>query len=287
MKKKSIIISCIAVILISVLIISAFGGRKGVDTDTTSTTVTTESTLPIEEGSANIEEASTKEVETLVTENVEEDTTKKTQTPNKKPTSTKPTPKPETTTQKQPINNEPDFEYISTVTGYDGRVYYKCYDETNDKYYYRDNIEPLIRYAEDYVLKQIRPSKEEIYANPISKVTLYGVTWYKFYNGANQAMYLTSNGTYHYGIDIEGLQTNGEDIVTVDGVKFYKKCIDGEYGYYDSNGNKLLYDASYCIYCGESSKVCGPAMNSYYCVVCNETIPTHTCHSKTHYDASH
>lgn len=132
----------------------------------------------------------------------------------------------------------------------------------------------------------VRPSKQEIYSNPISKVTVEGVTWYKYQTGNRNYRYLSSDGRDIPGIEIS-VPTNGKDSITVSGVTFHKiYSSDGQYEYYDSQGNYLLYDGSYCRKCGKSTEVCYSSMNGYYCVVCEKDIPALTCHAKAHHDAS-
>lgn len=173
-------------------------------------------------------------------------------------------------------------KYIDSITGYDGRVYYKVFDEENNRYYYTDNSGK--KYAESYVLEQIRPTTAEIKANPISKVTLYGVTWYKYKTGSGSFRYLTSDGRDCTGIEVN-VQTYGKESVTIDGVTFYKTRINGQYEYVDSQGNCLEYDNSYCHQCG--SPDCTPSLNSYYCVICKKTIAGSECHPTTHFYESH
>lgn len=182
------------------------------------------------------------------------------------------------------VRTEPDFEYVSKITTYDGQVYYKVYDEAKNEYLYKDLYGT--GYSETYVLDKIRPTEAEIKANPISKVTLNGVTWYKYKTGSG-TRYLSSEGEDRTGIQL-GIPTNGEESITVSGVTFYKTYDEGfGYRYYDSNGNCLQYDGSYCSQCGESATVCGAAMTTYYCVICEEDIPGTSCHPQSHYDASH
>lgn len=180
------------------------------------------------------------------------------------------------------VRTEPDFEYVSKITTYDGQVYYKVYDEAKNEYLYKDLYGT--GYSETYVLDKIRPTEAEIKANPISKVTLNGVTWYKYKTGSG-TRYLSSDGRDETGIQL-GIPTNGEESITVSGVTFYKTYDEGfGYRYYDSNGNCLQYDGSYCSQCGDGN--CNQSMTSYICVICNEEIAAFECHPSSHYDASH
>ena len=96
---------------------------------------------------------------------------------------------------------------------------------------------------------------------------------------------MASDGRDQPGIDI-GIPTNGKESITVSGVTFYKTYVEGVgYQYYDSNGNYVQYDGSYCMQCGKAD--CTPAMSTYYCVICKENISSLECHPSDHFDASH
>ena len=280
MKKKSILLSGIALLLVVVTTVSAFLlNREDDNVQTTNTssqsstvamTTTTTTTAPTQSESTT--EPTTSTTAASTTKASKETTTKKKTSSQKV-----------TTTKKPSASAEPDFEYISKVT-INGVTYYKRYDETDGEYYYTDAT-GFRKYAEEAIGGMIRPSTEEIYANPVSKVTINGVTWYKYYTGNGSTRYLTSDGRDMTGIDI-GIQTYGRDSITVGGVTFYKTYVEGKgYEYYDSNGNYLLYDASYCHQCGKAD--CTRAMSTYYCVICKENVSPLECHPSDHFDASH
>lgn len=280
MKKKSILLSSIALLLVVVTTVSAFLLNREDDNvqitnmssqNSTEETTTTTATAPAQSESTTEPITSTTAASTA--KGSKENTTKK------KTSSTQEV----TTTKKPSVSAEPDFEYISKVT-INGVTYYKRYDETDGEYYYTD-VTGFRKYAEEAIGEMIRPSTEEIYANPVSKVTINGVTWYKYYTGNGSTRYLTSDGREMSGIDI-GVQTYGRDSITVGGVTFYKTYVEGVgYEYYDSNGNYLLYDASYCYQCGKAD--CTPAMSTYYCVICKDNVSPLECHPSDHFDASH
>lgn len=277
MKKKTIIISSVILVFVAIVSVVTFVVNKDEARETSIPSTqeayksTNTSTTP------HSETESTNETTTLVTT-----TTKKASVTKFEPTTKKASAIKESTTKKQPSSSGPNFEYISKVTGYDGRIYYKVFDEENNRYYYTDNTGR--KYAEEYVLQQIRPTAEEIKANPISKVTLYGVTWYKYKTGSGSTRYLASDGRDCTRIEVN-VQTYGKESVTIDGVTFYKTRINGQYEYVDSQGNCLEYDNSYCHQCG--SPDCTPSLNSYYCVICKKTIAGSECHPKTHFYESH
>lgn len=277
MKKKTIIILSVILVFIATISVVAFVINKDEipETSLSSTIETHKSTNASTTNHSETE--STTETTTLVTTTTKKVSVTKTESHTKNPSVTK-----ESTTKKKPSSSEPNFEYISKVMGYDGRIYYKVFDEENNRYYYTDNSGR--KYAEEYVLQQIRPTAEEIKANPISKVTLYGVTWYKYKTGSGSFRYLTSDGRDCTGIEVN-VQTYGKESVTIDGVTFYKTRINGQYEYIDSQGNCLEYDNSYCHLCG--SPDCTPSLNSYYCVICKKTIAGSECHPKTHFYESH
>lgn len=93
--------------------------------------------------------------------------------------------------------------------------------------------------------------------------------------------------------------TKKPSTVTYNGHKPYEVFVDetGTRCYYTEGGILCTeesltakpitpeYDADCCYKCG--SKDCQPAMNSYYCVICEENISSLTCHPKSHYNASH
>lgn len=281
MKKKSILLSSIALLIVVITTVAVFimGEEEKIEATTLSsqkliesTTATTTATEPTQTENSTTE-TTTSTTATSTTKSSKETTTKKKTSSTKK----------ETTTKKPSATKEPDFEYISKVT-IDGVTYYERYDATYDEYYYTDAT-GFRKYAEEAIGEMIRPSAEEIYANPVSKVTINGVTWYKYNTGNGSTRYLTSDGRDMTGIDI-GVQTYGKDSITVSGVTFYKTYIEGVgYEYYDSNGNYLLYDASYCHQCGKAD--CTPAMSTYYCVICEENVSPHKCHPSDHFDVSH
>lgn len=281
MKKKSILLSSMALLIVVTTMVAVFimGGEEKVEATTLSsqktiesTTATTTATEPSQTDS-DTHATTTSTTATSTTKFSKETTTKKKTSSTKK----------ETTTKKPSVAEEPDFEYISKVT-IDGVTYYKRYDATYNECYYTDAT-GFRKYAEEAIGEMIRPSAEEIYANPVSKVTINGVTWYKYYTGNGSTRYLTSDGRDMTGIDI-GVQTYGKDSITVDGVTFYKTYVEGVgYEYYDSNGNYLLYDASYCHACGEND--CTRSMSTYYCVICKENVSPLECHPSDHFDASH
>lgn len=273
MKKKSILLSSIALLIVVITTVAVFimDGEEKIEATTLS------SQKPIESTTTTTTEPS--QTESSTTETTTSTTAPKETTTKNKTSSTKK----ETTTKKPSASAEPDFEYISKVT-IDGVTYYKRYDATYDEYYYTDDT-GFRKYAEEAIGQMIRPSAEEIYANPVSKVTINGVTWYKYYTGSGSTRYLTSDGRDMTGIDI-GIPTNGKGSITVSGVTFYKTYVEGvSYEYYDSNGNHLLYDASYCYQCGKAD--CTPAMSSYYCTICKDTVSAMECHPSDHFDASH
>lgn len=310
MKKKTIIISSVVLVFITIISVVAFVINKDEIPETniystleTHKLTSTSTTTPSET------ESTTNETTTLVTTTTKKASVTKSESTTKKSSTTK-----ESTTKKTSNNTnnniyvdengnqhiiinrddgkdwtgiptEPDFEYINKVTTYDGRTFYKVYDAERDYYYYTD-VTGSLKYHEDGVLEDVRPSKTEIKSNPISKVTLNGVTWYKYKTARGTNRYLASDGRDSPGIEI-GIPTNGKDSITISGITFYKtyNSKSGEYEYVDANGNYLLYDGSYCMFCGESG--CAPAMNTYYCVICKEDIPAHKCHPDSHYDESH
>lgn len=282
MKKESILLSGIALLLVVVTTVSIFLLNREDDNvqitntssqNSTEETTTTTTTAPTQSESSTTKEPITSTTAASTTKASKETTTKK------KTSYTQEV----TTTKKASTSAEPDFEYISKVT-INGVTYYKRYDETDGEYYYTDAT-GFRKYAEEAIGGMIRPSTEEIYANPVSKVTINGVTWYKYYTGNGSTRYLTSDGRDMTGIDI-GVQTYGRDSITVGGVTFYKTYVEGVgYEYYDSNGNYLFYDASYCHQCGKAD--CTPSMSTYYCVICKENVSPLECHLSDHFDASH
>lgn len=279
MKKKSIILSSVALLIVVITTVAVFimCGEEKIEATTLSSQnsveSTTTTTMEPSQPESSTTETTPSTTATSTTKSSKETTTKKKISSTKK----------ETTTKKPSVAEEPDFEYISKVT-INGVTYYKRYNATYDEYYYTDKT-GIRKYAEEAIGDMIRPSAAEIYANPVSKVTINGVTWYKYYTGSGSTRYLTSDGRDMTGIDI-GIPTNGKDSITVSGVTFYKTYVEGVgYEYYDSNGNYLLYDASYCYQCGKSG--CTPAMHSYYCVICEEFVSAHKCHPSDHFDASH
>lgn len=285
--KKAFLLISLAIILIAVVV--TFTVRQDNQDiqvpDTTQQTQVADAdvTEPTVEVEKSTEEASLEDADEPEPESTEKATSNSKVEPStvNKTSTTKET----TTISSNNSPTKPQFDYIDTITTYDGQTLYKVYDETYGEYYYcaEDGIR---RYTEEAALDLVRPSKQEIYSNPISKVTVEGVTWYKYQTGNGKYRYLASDGRDIPGIEIS-IPTNGKDSITVSGVTFYKTySSDGQYEYYDSQGNYLIYDGSYCHRCGKSAEVCYSSMSGYYCVVCEKDIPALTCHAKAHHDVS-
>ncbi len=278
--KSAIITGAVAIVTATAIGVSAvvINSKNDIPVSQESTTAIEETVSTTIAESTTGEETTETTTESTTTEiaKKEETTTKKQNKPNKNTT----------TTSMDGANYNPDFdeirepstfEYIDTVTTYDGTVYYRCYDEEDGSYYYTND--GILKYGEEYVFADVHAPLDEIKANPDSKVTLYGVTWYRFKNGMGNDMYLNGDtNVRRYAIQVPGVKFSGQDYVVVDGVTFRKTYVDGHYCYCDSQGNEISSLDEYCSQCGKNWDYCERLIHDWTCSKCGENVAAHACH---------